>query len=982
KGQPMFRIKEQADAIENYSESQKKLRNKLLAKAHILAKKLGYDSQKNREAYEKFINEKFGIESLKNIRIGDLQKITSTLNKLNENRKEKKLLIAKEDLSKIPDSKKIYDPYNKTIIFNQKKLPKDTKYLKRLRERSKRLTKDTKINTFKMLEEALNKAGADTKIAFWDLQEAQRRIQIKNNERMIEFHKEAQEIYQEEKNTFEKVTATRADYENNKFTTKLINYLETGEAEDRAVRRIGELYKEYNEGFKSYVRATRLYEYILTGNEQFIDFVDEENIEQVTEAINKIVDILENIGDERYALDRAIEKIIEEMDKYEFGVRETYYPTEHEPTAEEFAAKKLSMPGKTKGKTGRLKTGKGVPDVKSFWYEFNNKIYNTEGLMKFMPRIEALRNTLSKEQNKVMDSMYNTILHIDAGLNEAAKAFKIWFSLGFQAYLLSPKGLGADIRNLTQNIAMMFNFPVRTMLKENGKNYSKKLLNLLKTKKQLGEKELENKFLDHKEKEFLRHLSAKGVFSHAMFISGVWTKEVPILRKVEFLANTLSKHYTGTDVLNRKIAVTLLKPLANLAEKTELKDYEKLSKKLAINQFHPSTQMALADIFKYDKAEFFTEYIRQKVLKIHHQYERSGRSIFMQARQTRVLSPLLVFPVSTISKYMESLGNMFGKNRTATDRIQSAEVVFFKSIHDVTKMAMKVALWAGTTLGLYSLIFGTGDDEEKEFGSKKYAKMKKTLQMKRNAEKLVKFSSYICPPMWANYIISQVKGYDYDRYGLKEMQFGTLPLSRFLTGLEDFMWDLTSGRLSVDQVLQKHGTATVANLPFLKLALDHLSTYYDMTSYKGAPILIDTLIKKGKLPSRERFTEIRELINKEMKRQGYQAFYSKKFEELNGVQKAQAILFGRESSVYRSRNKAIAIQFQRRVLADLMAWSKPGSKEYKKLEKEYNNLGKKLDKASQKVPVTAKVINDNEQYRINMKSETIDKKLKKLLGVK
>jgi len=902
-------------------------RNKLLGIAHKLLSQKGYNSKKNRKKYEKFLTDNFGITTLKNQTNSELKNIIDKV--------EKVLMKSK------------FHKRNKELIKLKINKSTDNEYTRKLRKTVERLHKDKKVSEYSILDVALNKTSSETKLITWNIAEIVRRVEIESVNFSKDFHDKAMKIMREGLHKFS--LPVISDYENTKFAKKMIDYIKTGKTNDKRVEKITKLYLEKNNLAKPYIRMARLWEYLATGNKKYIGFAKtKKEIAEVNKALEEINTILDTATN----YETGIRKSIKAMEKYDFGVREKYFPTIHEMDDTEYVSSLLTGEKPTK-KTSMLKTGKGLPNPEKLWSNFNNVIYKTLGSMLLCPQLSTLKETLSIDQQKqIMPTYGKNILKIGGDSGTIAQTVKIIFSTGFRSYLLSHAGARAIVRNLTQNIAESYNFPPLQVLKAHFLRLYKKIKSIIITKDNY-----EKNIITKEDEEFLNHLSAKGVYGEAMYIAGVYSKNIPVLRKIETAVNHVAWGYTGSDVVNRKMAVLLFKPLKKLVDESEYKNIQKLYTKLMVYQFHPTTVLALTDLYKQDKDIFFREYVRQKVLKMHVDYETHARPLFMQREETKILSPLLIFMVSMQSNYLEALGNVTALNNTRSfrTRLQSARIVFFKTIGNLLKLELKMVFGLAASTGLLALLSGTDDeDKQKEWEH-------------TTIRKIHKLASWVIPPMIANHIVSLITGVDYNRYGASELlpTGGGLVVGDMYDKMGTAIRDINT--LEPQEWILKHAGGTAINLPFMSLVVEQFALiYYNMKKSGVLTELLPVWIKEGKMPSQEKLAELSAELNSENDKHGNKAFFQTKFQDLSFSKKVQSTVFGRETSVWKTRGLAIMSQFNYDLLKNIQfdIGKEYGKKsdEYKEITKRVNKQRKEFEKLRTKVPVNAKMIDSGRSY--------------------
>lgn len=582
---------------------------------------------------------------------------------------------------------------------------------------------------------------------------------------------------------------SRAVYRSDKFTERVVEAHKTGKADDPQVWAVAQAVKEMDEGSMHLTRAARLITaFKRPGVKDFVPRdLDSKKFLELEKRLQRLMS--------EHDYDTAVDMFAEEMKGESFGVRKDYYPTRHY-VEDESQLLGLLGPERLATPTGRYKVGEGVADPRRYWSWVGNKVYRDYMVLHGEPRLSAMVQALTEVNpdnywrlKPFVRSMYRFPIERLPGISAlAGMAYTSWLTLN----------LWPDVRNLGQNIAKQPWIPSIHLV-----GSAKKAL---------------SKFTPEQKKWFKNIISQQGGVEEGFLLTDAVFKNVPGIRRVETLIKKAAGHYALSDEINRRLLTGALLPL----EESLVKPWGEgkvstryLFKRLKIEQMDDVTKLYLLDALKTRPDEFMAEYIAQKMNDVHFQYRRPERPMFMQTAGGRPFSGLLVFPISTLSKFMRQGRILFAKETPSFGRRQAGTIILNQTAQIWGKwIARALAVVAG------SEVVGTLTSEDK----RAYLKVK--------AEDIYKTMSWLVPSLFANNLVKKITGKP-STYGIFEMKLGSPLEVGVLSDLTDDvifpMMQWANGEAAAKDVffhnLERFTTRTI---PLLDAMAVWMSVNYDM----------------------------------------------------------------------------------------------------------------------------------------------------------
>jgi len=907
-------------------------------------KKLGYDDKTRK----KILKEATGVDSFTKLTQKTLNTYINRLNKeigLLNALKMRKEIPTKESIKELEENK-IQKTVTSEIGINKSKAKtairksKD-KFIKELNNRnSKRIKrvkeKDSKISSLMPLEESLNKLGVDVIRQYHDIYNHYRDIERKG----IEFNKKFN------KNVIKKLRKAGwklvvvDDWKNKKFTKKVMDYIESGKSANKYVKIVGDEYLKANKDLHKYIRATRVFLYNYFKDNDYIKFAKKDN---EIEEINKLVETFENMLDSN-EYDVAVDKYIQEADKYDWGVREKYIPTQHEQTDEEAMGRFIER-GKFVS-TRQYKSGEGEKDIERFWSSFENAISNGLTIMKLAPRLTEFKKMLSPKNQRALEPFFNTIFR-QGKPSPVTRFLGSTFSLTYTGFLFSPYGWVAHIRNLNQNIARHYFVPKRFIISG--------VRDILKNPSSVFKKiELLNK----EEKEIMEIVSSKISIMDAYLLTTTVFSEVPILRTYETIAKQAAETYIYTDIMNRYFLMKYLMQAKNYINDYNGKNAETIMRRLKLGNNDNTSKLYFAELLEQDKMKALKEYIRLKILDIHHDYSRIGRPAFMQNELTKVLSGLLIYPTSSTSKAFRQV-KIIGSDVKGWERLQAAETLAMQTYSAWYKTIIKGIIGGLIGLGL----LGKPPEEERV----------KKIFVQYKTKKVMDSIGWLIAGEMANRNIKAITGKDYGKYGLGEIYFGSPALvstyENIKEGVNDF-YRMTQGEIKIEDYAEQFEKNFIQKMPFISLSTQTFLALHDMKAGSVSKDIIKPLLKSGAIPNKEQLVEIDKYLDKNKISKSMNRYYRNHIKEMKPLKVIQTVLFGRESSLKKTRENVINARMMELLARKLKDYySGKEAEKYEKEEEYWHNI---YEKERLKVPLTAKKYSRGSLYKPT--SETIAKR--------
>jgi hypothetical protein len=570
------------------------------------------------------------------------------------------------------------------------------------------------------------------------------------------------------------------NFRNTKFSQEIINYLDTGKAPNEKVKQIGDLVKEFDMAYAPMTRAARAMSYFRASGStkgKILPIIPESDlkkagidIEFIRSEISKSHPKLKKETVERRAnkkasvefmkgLEKEYSKLLEKntpdaaaslfigrMGNYSFGVREKYLPQEYHRPIKNIVEEMLS-PRKVGAPVSRLmrRRAEGVIDPNRFWGWFDNRLYKDHMVIFGTPRIENFVNKLNelnpRNMREVQPFIQSIYRYSDIASSGAMRKFQAASGMFYKAWLMSGY---PSIRNLTQNVARSSWIPIENIdlfVKEFRKKSPK-----------------EQAFFDN-------YIDQMGGVEQTHYLTSTAFKDAPLpIRKYERAVNWISRHYSYSDKMNRTVLMHWLMPLQShvKAFKAGRITDKQLFQRLKLEQSSNVVKNRLLNkLYNENVDNFMGEYIRQKMIDVHHLYTRYERPIFMQSETWRPLTGLLTYSVSSLAKINREFrllkegalsGEMpgFGKRQILQVMANQAGTALAK------QLARQAAAWSGAD------IVSRLTDEDGEA----YKKIK--------ADDLYNTVQWMIPSTAANAMVEKITGKP-GKYGFEEINIG-MPL--------------------------------------------------------------------------------------------------------------------------------------------------------------------------------------------------------------
>lgn len=557
---------------------------------------------------------------------------------------------------------------------------------------------------------------------------------------------------------------------------------------------------------------------------------------------------------DRYPIDRAIGKFMEEMKGYKFGVRKKYTPIEWQTDIARWVEKTLRGE-RVKLPTGRyhIREGEGVRDPKRMFSWLKNGYYRDIAMLRLDFRVEDLGKRLKyidpsniKRITPFIRSLYNAPQDRIPFLSTTA-------GLGYTAWIMS---LWPTVRNLTQNFARMAWFPKTTVMR-----------NVKWAMQNLDNK----KYFSAEDKQFFTRMVSEmtGVADSHLLMYTYFRNAPKSIRKYERAFKFVGRHYPWSDTMNRKILFAWLKPLYGEVTKymnhegvyaDRSKAYETLSRRMRLGQMNDVVQVFLRG--ELDKPlgvqggpktnkdkinRFMQEYIRQMETDVHHQYLRHERPLWMQNKAMKPFAGLLTYANSTWSKVIRESKVLTEPGRTVAERAQAGEIIVNQFADIFARMALRAARYGTSIWALKSL---TNKEDENAYRAIKAKDAYDTM-------------SWVIPSLFANNLVEKITGRK-ATYGVGELFF-RLPLEISTAAqfndtvgkpLYNLMKDVEDAA-SWKQLFIGVERAGTNILPFLDAMVTFMSINYDMLRGSLFEDFIPAVVRDELTPERMRLLKIK-----------------------------------------------------------------------------------------------------------------------------
>lgn len=944
--------------------------NRKKGKASALLREIGIESRKDRASYEEFLDKAIGVKSLKEaspeqlntlIRVVEVQRLNKEIevNEANGN--------SVQPVDQTTKKKKTFRQAIVASIKNSIKIRRAT--LDKIASKDKYVSGFAKkkysknISTMIPLEEAIGNTGPEPLYLMQKITGIVAEASSKRRSFQVGRHKDILKACRDyaKKNKVKNPIKVRYDYKNRKFTQKIIDYYQElnnattkkAKAEVRSkadpfVRIVGDIVSSYNQKLSNHwVRAQRIFLWTYTGDGGYIGFTNPKIKPEIEEAQDKLFELVEDNPDN---FDKAIDDFAEYCKKFDWGVREDYFPTEHELDDADIATQMIRQK-ESRIAGGQFHSGTGDPNVDGFWNIIDNTQYKSVSNMKIVPRFSELLSYYDKKNQKKLVPLSRTLF--GGGSPNAFLNFtNTLFSIGYTSFLTSNYGRVAIVRNLTQDIARGYYLPKATIARNVLSNKIDKAKNIHSLEK--IESEFREKFGED-EKAISAIIGDKEAFSDAMLLSGGPIGNFGLLSKMMDTARDVASLYALSDRLNRLNIVRALVPTKRIIDAFQPGDsIEKVFRQLKLGQSQDAVKANLAYLLETNKNEFFIQYLRQKVLDVNHDYARQSRALVMQHEGTRAFAGLMNYTNSSIAKEIRQLKILLElRNKPLWERIQAAEAAALQTYELWSNSAINFVIKAAMKTGLISV--GDFDDDLKE---------KITEAKLREWSKII---DYFVPTELANRIVNHVTGIDYGSYGIRELAYGepaAIGVVEKLTELTNLVLDIAAGDNDIDDGIDFIEKNYLSQLPYINAISHAMSEVYGVTSYSYYNDAIKPLVKGGTLPSPEKLAELTAKLDK-IEGSARSRFYAKKKNRNTPIEIAKRISFSTDKSVARTKAKAqedaIFAQLCRDISSSLF-----NAGEYELAEK-WNKKGKKAqanaDKSALSVPVRASRV--DEGYRVS-----------------
>jgi len=858
-----------------------KSRNNMIARIHILAKEVGFETDKKnkekRQEWEDYIFNITGKDSSAKMTPTEHFEVIRSLELLKKMQKDDRgeSTVDAKSLSKNIIQQKV----NREVVVNWEEMRQvstndrySSELMKYAIDRSKRL-KGTKLNQEIPMADALEKASPKSLYLFDEIQMIEDEINMIQEAISSRIFRKLMDTWTEGKNTLSKITTIVESFKNKKVTNVLANYIagniKESEIKDKRIVELAKTLMEEAEIIKPYVRAARLFRYMFTGDKQFIGFIDDKILIDYNDKLNNLYDKLkttkdpariqnkinklkkdiknqEKIVDDvnkalnefkkiwaKYDSKTAIKKWIEYCKQFDWGVKDFYYPTKHEGTREDIISRLLDRKSKIGiYKTSMLKTGTSEElDIDGFWRHVENGVRSSLKIMLITPKAAEFLTDFSADNRRILS---NTLMKSWAGeprnIPVAIDILGKIFSLGFKSVLGSQVGLYLSIRNLQQNIAHLSYFPKITATRGFARDLARRIMKIYKTKG-LSAKEKQKAFdnlfkFTEEESNLLNYLSHKHAIQDAMLLGHTVFNEVPLLRNIEKLTDTFARQYQWSDKINRMIALHMLKPVKVLIDDYKAGDsIESLFRKLKCMQFDHNTRAILASFLakntQESKNEFYKYYIKKKINDIHYDYSRSGRPLLLQHDIGVSMLGLINYPLSNISKNIR-MTRLIKQNRGLRNKFQVARALGQVLLTIDLKATIKAIVKIGVAAGMLKLLkIGGDDDEEKKYDKK---------QIRLLTNEFYGIMQWIVYPHIANNLVEGITGRPYNRYGFLESVVGEPAVIGTIGDMVDLFGVIMSDK-DMDSKLNQIVDMTAENFLILKAIVDLVGALYQSRDF-------------------------------------------------------------------------------------------------------------------------------------------------------